>query len=59
MNIGKVVWRYGDGKTADKIHITADEGKMLTKDGIAMYNCVDVDSSHGWYEVDAPDTEEE
>ena len=54
MKTGTATWTYGDGTRERKIHITAGEGKQLTKDGIALYSCVDVDNADGWYEVDAP-----
>lgn len=42
-------------------HLTrliADEGKMLTRDGVALCPVVDTESTDGWYEVDAPLCEE-
>lgn len=59
MNIGKVIWTYGDGRKVTKVHLTPDEGKMLTRDGESFFGCVDVDSIAGWYELDAPETYEE
>lgn len=38
----------------DKLRLVADDGKALTKDSVTLYPCIDVDSSEGWYEVDAP-----
>lgn len=38
----------------EKIRLVADEDKMLTVDGEALYGCADVESVEGWYEVDAP-----
>lgn len=31
--------------------IVADEGMVVTKDGVNTYPVVDVDSTDGWYEV--------
>lgn len=58
MKNGKVKWTYGNGTEVDKIHLVADEGKLLTKDGLTFYCCVDVDNADGWYEVDSPETDE-
>lgn len=38
----------------EKIRLIADEGKVLTKDGINTYGCIDVDSVDGWYEIEDP-----
>lgn len=38
--------------------IVADEGKMVTMDGVKTYPCVDTDSLGGWYEVESTDIEE-
>lgn len=37
--------------------LVADEGKMLTRNGVVLYAAVDTDNTEGWYEVEAPDTE--
>lgn len=37
--------------------IIADEGKAITIDGEDLRTVVDVDSTEGWYEVDAPHEE--
>ena len=37
-----------------KYRIIADEGKILTN-GETMTPCVDVDSTEGWDEIDAPE----
>jgi hypothetical protein len=42
----------------EKMRLIADEGKMLTKDGENLHRVIDVDSSEGWYEVDAQEEEE-
>ncbi len=34
--------------------IVADEGKLLTIDGVNTTSCADVETLDGWYEVDAP-----
>lgn len=35
--------------------IIAGEDKLITKDGINTTTCADVESAEGWYEIDAPD----
>lgn len=37
--------------------IIADEGKAITLDGEDLRTVVDVDSTEGWHEVDAPHEE--
>ena len=37
-----------------RYRLIADEGKLLTKDGENFTPCIDVESTEGWYEVDAP-----
>ena len=37
------------------VRLVADEGKALTLDGTSLTVSTDVDSSYGWYEVDAPE----
>ena len=37
--------------------LVADEGKVLTKDGVNLTACADVESIDSWYEVDNPDNE--
>lgn len=39
--------------------LVADEGKALTKDGVNLTTCADVESIDGWYEVDIPEEETE
>jgi len=41
-----------DGEYVEMVRLVADEGKVLTKNNIEFYACVDTDSSEGWYEVD-------
>ena len=36
-----------------RFRLIADEGKELTKDGESFTTCIDVDSTEGWYEVEA------
>ena len=36
-----------------KFRLIAEEGEELTKDGENFTTCIDVDSTEGWYEVDA------
>lgn len=47
-----------DCKYTEKLRLIAGDGKMLTKDGEDLRRVVDVDSSEGWYEVDAPEETE-
>ena len=35
--------------------IIADNGKVVTKDGVNCYGVVDTKSTEGWYEVNAPE----
>lgn len=32
--------------------LIADEGKLLTKDGLEFFSVIDVESVEGWYEVE-------
>lgn len=48
-----------DCEYTEKYRLVADEGKALTQDGENLYPCVDVSSVDGWYEVDAPEEENE
>lgn len=43
----------------EKVHLVAGAGKVLTNDGENFWNCIDVDSADGWYEIDEPNFEEE
>ena len=36
------------------VRIIADEGKLVTKDGINKYTVVDASDSNGWYEIENP-----
>lgn len=60
MKVTKQINTYGDGRTEEKLLLTADEGKALTNDGGAtLWNCIAVKSSSGWMEVYAPTEDEE
>lgn len=48
-----------DCEYTEKYRLIADEGKVLTQDGADLYACTDVASVDGWYEVDAPEEENE
>ena len=47
-----------DVEYTECVRLIADEGKLVTLDGINIYPCVDVDSADGWYEVDEEQIEE-
>ena len=51
----------GDGVETIFARLYADDGKALTKDNEEFWNCIDVlpDEVDGWYEVDAPEQEDE
>lgn len=46
-----------DVEYTERFRLIADEGKMLTTDGVTLVECVDVSTVDGWYEVDAPEAE--
>lgn len=48
-----------DGKYTEMVRLIADEGKVLTLDGVNFTSCTDVVSEEGWYEVDEPEDEAE
>ena len=53
-----VIYTYGDGTKRSRINLVADSGKLLTNDGgETVYTCVDVDTTDGWMEIDAPSEE--
>lgn len=57
MTIGKVVNTI-NGVAHEYILLTATEGKALTNDGgVTVWNCIAVDSTDGWTEIDAPGDE--
>lgn len=60
MTIGKVTNTI-NGVAHERTLLTAAEGKALTNDGgVTTWNCIAVDSTDGWAEIDAPvDTGEE
>ena len=48
----------GTGEEQVYIRLYADDGKALTNDGgETVWNCVDVTSTDGWTEIDAPQDE--
>lgn len=54
MTIGKVTNTI-NGVAHERILLTAAEGKALTNDGgVTTWNCIAVDSTDGWTEIDAP-----
>lgn len=53
-----ILYTYGDGTKRSRINIVADSGKLLTNDGgVTTYTCVDVGTTDGWTEIDAPSEE--
>jgi hypothetical protein len=48
-----------EGEYTEGVRIIADPGKAITKDGVNFYPAKDEDSLDGWYEVDAPEEEED
>lgn len=46
-----------DREYTEMYRLIADEDKALTKDGVNVTTCADVESTNGWYEVEAPDEE--
>ena len=53
-----IIYTYGDGTTRRRINLLAGDGKLLTNaGGVTTYTCVDVDTTDGWTEIDAPDEE--
>lgn len=50
-----IIYTYGNGTKRRRINLVADSGKLLTNDGgVTTYTCVDVDTTDGWTEIDAP-----
>ena len=47
-----------DVEYTEIFRIIADEGKAVTQNGTDLYPVIDVDSTDGWYEVDAPEETE-
>lgn len=59
MTVGKVTNTI-NGVAHERILLTAAEGKALTNDGgVTTWNCIAVDSTDGWTEIDAPVVGEE
>lgn len=57
MTVGKVINTI-NGVAVERILLTAAEGKALTNDGgVTVWNCIAVDSTDGWTEIDAPGEE--
>lgn len=53
-----IIYTYGDGTARRRINLLAGDGKLLTNDGgVTTYTCVDVDTTDGWAEIDAPGEE--
>lgn len=53
-----ILYTYRDGTKRSRINLVADSGKLLTSDGgVTTYTCVDVDTTDGWAEIDAPGQE--
>lgn len=53
-----ILYTFGDGTKRSRINIVADSGKLLTNGGgVTTYTCVDVDTTDGWMEIDAPSEE--
>lgn len=53
-----ILYTFGDGTKRSRINLVADSGKLLTNDGgVTTYTCVDVDTTDGWMEIDAPGEE--
>lgn len=48
-----------DCEYTEMYRLIADEGKVLTQDGIKTTMCADVHTLDGWYEIDAPEDENE
>ena len=59
MRIKSVFHKLGSGETIGMLRLTAEDGMALTEDGETLWNCIDVPSSSGWYEVALPEIEEE
>lgn len=47
------------GEYTEMLRLIADDGKLLTQNGSDTTPCVDVETTEGWYEVDAPEEETE
>lgn len=40
------------GEYTELVRIIADKDKLITKDGVNTFSCIDTDSAEGWYEID-------
>lgn len=47
------------GEYTERVRIIAGEKKRITKDGVTLYAVIDADSTEGFYEVDAPEENNE
>lgn len=59
---GKITVSFNapENKEYTKIYrLIAEEGKVITKDGIDLFDCRDTDTTEGYYEIDAPVAESE
>lgn len=43
------------GECTEIVRIIADEDKLITKDGVNMFSCIDTDNADGWQEVEYSD----
>lgn len=41
-----------DGEYTEMVRVIADEGKVVTKDGINFFSVIDDDSADNYYEID-------
>ena len=41
-----------EGDCEKLVRIIADEGKVVTKDGLTLFNAIDTESAEGWREID-------
>lgn len=48
-----------DTEYTEMCRLVADEGKLLTSDGVNTTTCADVSTPEGWYEIDAPEEADE
>lgn len=40
-----------EGEYTEMYRLVADDGKLVTKDGVNFYSIIDTDSVDGWYEI--------
>lgn len=48
-----------DGSYEETYRVIADEGKLVTMNGVDTYSVIDTNLRYGWYEVNAPEREED